>query len=235
MTCCSVARSHQRDVEVATSPICASPPKPRRKSTRAARLLRTTLPQKDRAHAEGRSFHSGAMTAPSSTPATSRRLQVRRTRSENQYTVDGVSTTALGWSFAPEHRFEYLQDSTGQTVGFLLNTAARCAASSALSRNLVAIGSPGEAITTFRERAHARPVAALVLDPPTTRRFGISDEEQPKQQRSRASLGVRGERSAVLFGSISPRFVKRTNTYISAIVWKPGTFAQADVHDPYGK
>jgi hypothetical protein len=169
---------------------------------------------------KGRSFQSVAMTAPSvNSGEIEGGFQVNgASGSENQFTVDGVSTNSLLAGHSRQNTvFEYLQEVQVKTVGIPAEYGG------ALGGVISAVTKSGG--NRFTGEGHyyyqgsalsARPVQRLVLDPGddvTVRYF--QDAEQPNMSNEiGASLGGPIMRDRLFFfGSISPRYVERTNEY----------------------
>jgi hypothetical protein len=192
---------------------------------------------------KGRSFQSVAMTAPSvNSGDIEGGFQVNgASGSENQYTVDGVSTNSLLAGHSRQNTvFEYLQEVQVKTVGIPAEFGG------ALGGVISAVTKSGGNLFTGEGHYYfsgsslsAGPVRRLVLNPSddvTVRYF--QDEEQPNNGNEiGASLGGPIVRDKLFFfGSISPRFQKRTNDYMfnsgteSGSITRKQTFMNA-----YGK
>lgn len=169
---------------------------------------------------KGRSFQSVAMTAPSvNSGDIEGGFQVNgASGSENQYTVDGVSTNSLLAGHSRQNTvFEYLQEVQVKTVGIPAEYGG------ALGGVISAVTKSGG--NRFTGEGHyyfsgaalsAAPVKRLVLNPSddvTVQYF--QDEEQPNNSNEvGGSLGGPVVKDRLFFfGSVSPRYVKRTNTY----------------------
>ena len=169
---------------------------------------------------KGRSFQSVAMTAPSVNQGEIEGgFQVNgASGSENQYTVDGVSTNSLLAGHSRQNTvFEYLQEVQVKTVGIPAEYGG------ALGGVISAVTKSGG--NRFTGEGHyyfsgsalsAGPVKRLVLDPvdDVTVRY-YQDEETPSHNNEiGASLGGPIIRDRLFFfGSISPRFTRQTRTY----------------------
>lgn len=169
---------------------------------------------------KGRSFQSVAMTAPSVNQGDLEGgIQVNgASGSENQYTVDGVSTNSLlGGQSRQNTVFEYLQEVQVKTVGIPAEYGG--ALGGVISAVTKSGGNrfTGEGHYYFTGSAlNAGPVKRLNLDPSDdiTVKY-IQDDEMPsKSNEVGASVGgpIVHDR-LFFFGSVSPRFVTRTNTY----------------------
>jgi hypothetical protein len=169
---------------------------------------------------KGRSFQSVAMTAPSvNSGDLEGGFQVNgASGSENQYTVDGVSTNSLLAGHSRQNTvFEYLQEVQVKTVGIPAEFGG--ALGGVVSAVTKSGGNrfTGEGHYYFSGSALNRgPVKRLNLDPndDVTVRY-IQDEKQPQTSNELGgSLGGPIVRDRLFFfGSISPRFVSRTNSY----------------------
>ena len=169
---------------------------------------------------KGRSFQSVAMTAPSVNQGDIEGgFQVNgASGSENQYTVDGVSTNSLLAGHSRQNTvFEYLQEVQVKTVGIPAEYGG--ALGGVVSAVTKSGGNrfTGEAHYYFSGSAlNAGPVKRLNLNPNDDITVGyIQDEKQPSTSNEiGGSLGGPIVRDRLFFfGSISPRYVSRTNTY----------------------
>jgi hypothetical protein len=169
---------------------------------------------------KGRSFQSLALTAPSvNSGEIEGGIQVNgASGAENAFTVDGVVTNSLINGQSRQNTvFEYLQEVQVKTTGISAEYGG------ALGGVISAVTKSGG--NTFRGEAHylyegsalsASPIERLVLDP-------VDDVTVTYQQDSKApdhrneiggSLGGPIVRDKLFFfGSYSPRFARRTNTY----------------------
>jgi hypothetical protein len=169
---------------------------------------------------KGRSFQSVAMSAPSVNQGDLEGgIQVNgASGSENQYTVDGVSTNSLLGGHSRQNTvFEYLQEVQVKTVGIPAEYGG--ALGGVVSAVTKSGGNrfTGEGHYYFTGSAlNAGPVRRLNLDPSddVTVRY-IQDEEQPSHNNEvGGSIGGPIIRDRLFFfGSISPRFARNTNTY----------------------
>jgi hypothetical protein len=192
---------------------------------------------------KGRSFQSVAMTAPSVTSGEIEGgFQVNgASGSENQFTVDGVSTNSLLAGHSRQNTvFEYLQEVQVKTVGIPAEYGG------ALGGVISAVTKSGG--NRFVGEGHyyylgsglsSGPVKRLVLSPVDDRTVGtIQDEEQPDHRNEvGGSLGGPIVRDRLFFfGSISPRFVSRTNTYNFSSGTETGEIHQDQtIMSAYGK
>jgi hypothetical protein len=170
---------------------------------------------------KGRSFQSVAMTAPSVNQGDIEGgIQVNgASGSENQYTVDGVSTNSLlGGQSRQNTVFEYLQEVQVKTVGIPAEYGG--ALGGVVSAVTKSGGNrfTGEGHYYFTGSAlNAGPVKRLNLDPndDVTTRY-IQDKEDPSNNHEvGGSIGGPIVRDRLFFfGSISPRFTRRTSSYL---------------------
>ena len=192
---------------------------------------------------KGRSFQSMAMRAPSvNQGAIEGGLQVNgASGAENQFTVDGVSTSSLlNGQSRQDTVFEYLQEVQVKTVGIPAEFGG------ALGGVISAVTKSGG--NTFRGEGHyyylgsrlnAGPVRRLVLSPVDERT--VSYIQDPKQDDHRHEIGgslggpiVRGH--LFFFGSVSPRFRRRSADYKFSNGVEPGTLENAQTAmNAYGK
>src|SRR5688572_18946077 len=183
---------------------------------------------------KGRSFQSVAMTAPSvNSGIIEGGLQVNgASGSENQFTVDGVATNSLlNGQSRQDTVFEYLQEVQVKTVGIPAEFGG------ALGGVISAVTKSGG--NTFRGEGHyyylgsllsADPVRRLVLSPVDERTVSYIQDPKPDDHRHEigGSLGgpiVRGR--LFFFGSVSPRFRRRSADYKFSNGVEPGTLENA--------
>ena len=192
---------------------------------------------------KGRSFQSVAMTAPSVNQGELEGgFQVNgASSSENQFTVDGVSTNSLLAGHSRQNTvFEYLQEVQVKTVGIPAEYGG------ALGGVISAVTKSGG--NRFTGEGHyyfsgsklaASPVKRLVLSPTDDKTvFTVQDEKQPDSRNEvGGSLGGPIVRDRLFFfGSVSPRFVAREREYLFSSGTDPGTIKQDQtVMSAYGK
>jgi hypothetical protein len=169
---------------------------------------------------KGRSFQSVAMTAPSvNSGDIEGGFQVNgASGSENQFTVDGVSTNSLLAGHSRQNTvFEYLQEVQVKTVGIPAEYGG------ALGGVISAVTKSGG--NRFTGEGHyyylgsalsAGPVKRLVLSPLDDKTvFTVQDDKMPDHRNEvGGSMGgpIVHDR-LFFFGSISPRFATKTNQY----------------------
>jgi hypothetical protein len=192
---------------------------------------------------KGRNFQAVAMTAPSVNAGDIEGgFQVNgASGSENQFTVDGVSTNSLLNGQSRQNAvFEYLQEVQVKTVGIPAEFGG------ALGGVISAVTKSGG--NTFRGEGHyyylgsslsAGPVKRLVLNPidQVTLQY-IQDAEQPDHRNEiGGSLGGPIVRDRLFFfGSISPRFRSQTNEYLFSNGTTPGEISRDQtIMNAYGK
>jgi hypothetical protein len=192
---------------------------------------------------KGRSFQSLAMTAPSvNSGEIEGGFQVNgASGSENQFTVDGVSTNSLLAGHSRQNTvFEYLQEVQVKTVGIPAEFGG------ALGGVISAVTKSGG--NRFTGEGHyyylgsglsAGPVKRLVLSPTDDRTvFTVQDEKNPDHRNEvGGSLGgpIVHDR-LFFFGSISPRFATRTNQYNFSSGTDPGEIKRTQsIMNAYGK
>jgi hypothetical protein len=192
---------------------------------------------------KGRSFQSLAMTAPSvNSGDIEGGFQVNgASGSENQFTVDGVSTNSLLAGHSRQNTvFEYLQEVQVKTVGIPAEYGG------ALGGVISAVTKSGGNL--FTGEAHyyylgsalsAGSVPRLVLNPTNLLDVNdIQDEKQPNHQNELGgSMGGPIVRDRLFFfGSISPRFATRTHEYNFASGTDLGSIKREQtIMNAYGK
>jgi len=169
---------------------------------------------------KGRSFQSIAMTAPSvNSGLLEGGFQVNgASGSENQYTVDGVSTNSLLNGHSRQNTvFEYLQEVQVKTVGIPAEFGG------ALGGVISAVTKSGG--NTFRGEGHyyylgsglgAPPVRRLVLDPVDDVTVSYYQDKEMPDHKNEIGGSVGGpivRDRLFFFGSISPRFATTTKEY----------------------
>ena len=192
---------------------------------------------------KGRSFQSVAVSAPSVTQGELEGgIQVNgASGSENQFTVDGVATNSLLHGESRQNAvFEYLQEVQVKTVGIPAEYGG------ALGGVISAVTKSGGNV--FHGEGHyyylgsklsAAPVKRLVLSPIDEIATGYFQE--PKQPDNRNEIGgsvggpIMRDR-LFFFGSVSPRFVRRTNHYKFSNGTEPGEIKnEQTIMNAYGK
>ncbi len=192
---------------------------------------------------KGRSFQSVAMTAPSvNSGDIEGGFQVNgASGSENQFTIDGVSTNSLLAGHSRQNTvFEYLQEVQVKTVGIPAEYGG------ALGGVISAVTKSGG--NAFHGEGHyyfsgsalsAGPVKRLVLSPVDDRTvFTVQDDKQSDNRNEvGGSLGGPIVRDRLFFfGSISPRFNARTNDYLFSSGTDPGSIKRDQtIMSAYGK
>ena len=192
---------------------------------------------------KGRSFQSIAMTAPSvNSGDIEGGFQVNgASGSENQFTVDGVSTNSLLAGHSRQNTvFEYLQEVQVKTVGIPAEYGG------ALGGVISAVTKSGG--NQFHGEGHyyfsgsslsAGPVQRLVLSPVDDRTvFTVQDDKQDDNRNEvGGSIGGPIVRDRLFFfGSISPRFNARTNDYLFSSGTDPGEIKRDQtIMSGYGK
>jgi hypothetical protein len=169
---------------------------------------------------KGRSFQSVAMTAPSVNQGEIEGgFQVNgASGSENQFTIDGVATNSLLNGHSRQNTvFEYLQEVQVKTVGIPAEFGG------ALGGVISAVTRSGG--NRFTGEGHyyylgsglsAGPVPRLVISPVDDRTVFTVQEEKMPDHRNEVGGSIGGpivRDRLFFFGSISPRFVTRTNQY----------------------
>ena len=192
---------------------------------------------------KGRSFQSVAMTAPSvNSGDIEGGFQVNgASGSENQFTVDGVSTNSLLAGHSRQNTvFEYLQEVQVKTVGIPAEYGG------ALGGVISAVTKSGG--NRFTGEGHyyylgsslsAGPVKRLVLSPLDDKTvFTVQDDKMPDHRNEvGGSMGgpIVHDR-LFFFGSISPRFATRTNQYNFSSGTDPGEITRDQtIMNAYGK
>ena len=180
-----------------------------------------------------RSFPSIALTAPSvNSGVIEDGFQVNgASGAENAFTIDGVVTSSLfNGRSRQDTVFEYVQEVQVKTTGIPAEYGG-------------AMGGVVSAVTksggnTLRGEAHyyyegsklsAGPVPRLVLNPVDDKTVNYAqDDEQPDNRNEfGGSLGGPLVKDRLfLFGSVSPRLIRRTNSYLFSNGTQPGEIAQ---------
>src|SRR4051794_27901881 len=150
---------------------------------------------------------------------------------ENSFTVDGVNTTSLLYGSSRQDTvFEYLQEVQVKTGGIAAEYGG------ALGGVISAVTKSGG--NKFTGEAHyyysgsaisASPVPRLQLSPvDDTTVFSVQDETQDNNRNEiGGSIGGPIVRDRLFFfGSVSPRFVRRTNEYLFSNGTEPGSIPQ---------
>lgn len=192
---------------------------------------------------KGRSFQSIALTAPSvNTGEIEGGFQVNgASGAENAFTVDGVVTNSLVDGRSRQNTvFEFLQEVQVKTAGIGAEYGG------ALGGVISAVTKSGG--NTFRGEAHyyyegsplgAGPVKRLVLDPSDDVTVSyVQDSKQPDHRNEiGGSLGGPILRDRLFFfGSYSPRFARRTNTYLFGNGAEPGDIRRSQTYtQAFGK
>ncbi|MEO8078130.1 MAG: TonB-dependent receptor [Acidobacteriota bacterium] len=159
---------------------------------------------------------------------------------ENSFTVDGVNTNSLLYGSSRQDTvFEYLQEVQVKTGGIAAEYGG------ALGGVISAVTKSGG--NRFTGEAHyyysgsaisARPVQRLQLSPiDDTTVLSLQDDSQPNSRNEvGGSLGGPILRDRLFFfGSVSPRFVRRTNDYLFSNGTEPGSIPQTQtVNQTFG-
>ena len=160
---------------------------------------------------------------------------------ENSFTVDGVNTNSLLYgSSRQDTQFEYLQEVQVKTGGIAAEYGG------ALGGVISAVTKSGG--NRFTGEGHyyysgsgvsASPVQRLQLSPlDDTTVLNVQDETQ-KNNRSELGGSIGGpilKDRLFFFGSVSPRFVRRTNNYLFSNGTEPGSIPQSQtVTQTFGK
>jgi hypothetical protein len=169
---------------------------------------------------KGRSFQSLALTAPSvNSGEIEGGIQVNgASGAENAFTVDGVVTNSLINGQSRQNTvFEYLQEVQVKTTGISAEYGG------ALGGVISAVTKSGG--NTFRGEGHylyegsglsAGPVKRLVLDPVDDITVSYQQDTKAPDHRNEIGGSLGGplvKDKLFFFGSFSPRFISRTNTY----------------------
>ena len=182
---------------------------------------------------KARSFQWVAMTAPSVTSGEIEGgFQVNgASGSENQFTVDGVSTNSLLAGQSRQNTvFEYLQEVQVKTGGIDAEYGG------ALGGVISAVTKSGGNLYTGEGHYYyignamsAGPVKRLVLDPNDLATVGYFQEEKQANNQSEFGGSIGGpivKNKLFFFGSLSPRVVRRTNDYMFSSGTEAGTIDQ---------
>jgi hypothetical protein len=151
---------------------------------------------------------------------------------ENSFTVDGVNTNSLLYGSSRQDTvFEYLQEVQVKTGGIAAEYGG------ALGGVISAVTKSGG--NRFTGEGHyyysgnaisASPVPRLQLSPlDDTTVFNVQDDKQPNN-RSEVGGSIGGpivKDHLFFFGSISPRFIRRTNDYLFSNGTEPGSLSQS--------
>ncbi|MEN3339245.1 MAG: hypothetical protein V7647_2921 [Acidobacteriota bacterium] len=192
---------------------------------------------------KARSFQSIALTSPGVNQGdVEGGFQVNgASGAENSFTVDGVNTNSLLYgSSRQDTQFEYLQEVQVKTGGIAAEYGG------ALGGVISAVTKSGG--NRFTGEGHyyysgnaisANPVQRLQLSPldDTT----VLNVQDPKQKNNRSEVGgsIGGpilKDHLFFFGSVSPRFVRRTNNYMFSNGTEPGSIPQSQtVTQSFGK
>lgn len=150
---------------------------------------------------------------------------------ENSFTVDGVNTNSLLYgSSRQDTQFEYLQEVQVKTGG--INAEYGGALGGVISAVTKSGGNrfAGEAHYYFSGNAiSAGPVERLVLSPiDDTTVLHVQDQKQvSRQQEVGGSVGGPIVKDRLFFfGSVSPRFNRRSNDYLFSNGTEPGSLSQ---------
>jgi len=161
---------------------------------------------------------------------------------ENTFTVDGVNTNSLLYgSSRQDTQFEYLQEVQVKTGGIAAEYGG------ALGGVISAVTKSGG--NRFTGEGHyyysgnaisARPVPRLQLSPlDDTTVLSVQDPQSAKNNRSEVGGSIGGpivKDHLFFFGSVSPRFVRRTNDYLFSNGTEPGSIPQSQtVTQSFGK
>jgi len=160
---------------------------------------------------------------------------------ENSFTVDGVNTNSLLYgSSRQDTQFEYLQEVQVKTGGIAAEYGG------ALGGVISAVTKSGG--NRFTGEGHyyysgsgmsAKPVSRLQLSPlDDTTVLNVQDDKQ-KDNRNEAGGSIGGpimKDHLFFFGSVSPRFIRRTNNYLFSNGTEPGSISQSQtVTQTFGK
>jgi hypothetical protein len=182
---------------------------------------------------KGRSFQGVALTSPGVNQGDIEGgFQVNgASGAENTFTVDGVNTNSLLYGSSRQDTvFEYLQEVQVKTGGIAAEYGG------ALGGVISAVTKSGG--NRFTGEAHyyysgnavsASPVQRLQLSPlDDTTVLNVQDEKQPNN-RNEVGGSIGGpivKDHLFFFGSVSPRFVRRTNDYLFSNGTEPGSLSQ---------
>jgi hypothetical protein len=160
---------------------------------------------------------------------------------ENSYTVDGVNTNSLLYGSSRQNTvFEYLQEVQVKTGGIAAEYGG------ALGGVISAVTKSGGNRYTGEGHYYfagspvsAEPVPRLQLS--TVDDTTVLDLQDPKQKNNQNEVGgslggpIMKDR-LFFFGSVSPRFVRRTNNYLFSNGAEPGSLSQSQTaHQTFGK
>ena len=190
-----------------------------------------------------RSFQSIALTSPSvNSGEIEGGFQVNgASGAENSYTVDGVVTNSLiNGSFRQATVFEYLQEVQVKTTGISAEYGG--ALGGVISAVTKSGGNVmhGEGHWYFDGSAlSAKPVKRLILDPVGLMAFQYWQDPKPDDKRNEVGGSVGGpivRDHLWYFGSYSPKFNRRTNTYEFSGGTTEGTIKRSqDLTQAFGK
>jgi len=160
---------------------------------------------------------------------------------ENSYTVDGVNTNSLLYGSSRQNTvFEYLQEVQVKTGGIAAEYGG------ALGGVISAVTKSGGNRYTGEGHYYfagspisAQPVERLQLSPlDDTTVLNVQDPKQKNHQNEvGGSIGgpIMKDR-LFFFGSVSPRFTRRTNNYLFSNGTEPGALSQSQTaHQTFGK
>jgi hypothetical protein len=192
---------------------------------------------------KARSFQSIALTSPGVNQGdVEGGFQVNgASGAENSFTVDGVNTNSLLYgSSRQDTQFEYLQEVQVKTGGIAAEYGG--ALGGVISAVTKSGGNryTGEAHYYYSGNAiSASPVSRLQLSPlDDTTVFEVQDDNQ-KNNRSEVGGSIGGpivKDHLFFFGSVSPRFTRRTNDYLFSNGTEPGSISQKQtVTQAFGK
>jgi len=192
---------------------------------------------------KARSFQSLALTAPGvNSGEIEAGFQVNgASGSENAYTVDGVVTNSLIDGRSRQNTvFEYLQEVEVKTVGVNAEYGG------ALGGVISAVTKSGG--NTYRGEVHgyyignalsAGPIPRIQLSPIDNATVFHPQDDKQKDDRTEIGGSIGGpivRDRLFFFGSLSPRFVRRTNDYLLSNGVTPGSFSRdATEHQAFGK
>ena len=228
------------DASAASAKSSTSPPTPRSRSTCASTTVahNVTAEEFDRMP-KARSFQGIALTSPGVNQGDIEGgFQVNgASGAENSFTVDGVNTNSLLYGSSRQDTvFEYLQEVQVKTGGIAAEYGG------ALGGVISAVTKSGG--NRFTGEGHyyysgnaisASPVQRLQLSPlDDTTVFDVQDDKQ-KNNRNEVGGSIGGpivKDQLFFFGSVSPRFVRRTNDYLFSNGTEPGSLSQSADVDP---